>query len=102
MKPDIEPSQLKCNISTLYLTGSHHIFLCRKDSTFLAPPYLLRPLVSQARGPSYSVSLQYCSLLGPLACLGAVDSVVLTRYFVAYNKDNLVSFFSEINMNSVL
>ena len=48
MKPDIKKTQFKSNISTISLTASPHIFLCRNEPTFLAPPYLLSPLVVRA------------------------------------------------------
>ena len=50
-KPEITKSQFKSNISSLSITASHHIFLCRNEPTFLEPPYLLPPLVARARGP---------------------------------------------------
>ena len=51
IKPGTSKSQFKNNVSALSLTASHHIFLCRNDPTFLAPPYLLPPLVARTRGP---------------------------------------------------
>ena len=51
MKSGTTTSQFKSNISSISLTASHHLFLCRNDPTFLAPPYLLPPLVARTRGP---------------------------------------------------
>ena len=51
IKPNIKSSQFKKNISALSLTASHQLFICRNDPTFLAPPYLLPPIVDRARGP---------------------------------------------------
>ena len=53
IKPGTTKTQFKSNIHTLSLTASHHIFICRNDPTFLAPPYLLPPLVARSRGPGY-------------------------------------------------
>ena len=51
-KPGITKSQFKSNISALSITASHHIFICRKEPTFLEPPFLLPPLVDRTRGSS--------------------------------------------------
>ena len=50
MKTGITQTQFKSNISTISLTASHHIFLCRNNPTFLEPPYLLPPQVARTRG----------------------------------------------------
>ena len=34
MKPGTKPSQFKSNISSISLTASHHLFLCKNNSTF--------------------------------------------------------------------
>ena len=51
IQPAIKLPQFKKNISALALTASHQLFICRNDPAFLAPPYLLPPIVDRARGP---------------------------------------------------
>ena len=43
MKPEVKLLKFKQNISALSVYSSYHIWLCRSDPTFSAPPYLPAP-----------------------------------------------------------
>ena len=43
MKPDVKLNKFKQNISALSVYSSYHIWLCRTDPVFTAPPYLPAP-----------------------------------------------------------
>ena len=43
MKPQVKLTKFKQNISALSIYSSYHIWLCRSDANFTAPPYLPAP-----------------------------------------------------------
>ena len=66
-KPGITKSQFKSNIYALSITASHHIFICRKEPTFLERPFLLPPWWT---GLGVLARVLYCNIcqVGLTAC----------------------------------
>jgi hypothetical protein len=60
-KPGIKLTTFKKNISTLCLYSSYHIWLCRGDPVFVAPPYLQPSFQTNSRFYvfNYTVSSQW-------------------------------------------